>query len=67
MDKPSENQGFLAILYYNFFTEGKKWNFVTKKSQKKYVFCLREFLPNISLTSLGPVSMLIWRGDIKGI
>ena len=33
MDKPSENQGFLAILYYNFFTEGKKWNFVMKKSQ----------------------------------
>ena len=27
MDKPSENQEFLAILYYNFFTEGKEWNF----------------------------------------
>ena len=23
MDKPSENQEFLAILYYNFFIEGK--------------------------------------------
>ncbi len=33
MDKPSENQGFLAILYYNFFTKGKKWNLVMKKSQ----------------------------------
>ena len=32
MDKPSENQGFL-VFYCNCFTEGKKWNFVMKKSQ----------------------------------
>ena len=59
MDKPSENQGFLEILL-EFFYRRKKVEFCYEKISIEMCIFLRGFLQNIGLTSLGPVSMLIF-------